>query len=77
MAATKRMVNSASDGQRSSGGKGKESQWDEDTKHQRFNGVQIHALGTPGKASVQLFFRLCKSFGQKQPNPQVHRSQVI
>ena len=50
MAATKRMVASASGGQSNGGGEGKGSRRDEDTKNKRHDGVQIHALGTRGKA---------------------------
>ena len=54
MAATKRMVASASGGQSNGGGKGKESKWDEDTEHKCHDGVQIHALRTCGKAIQNL-----------------------
>ena len=51
MAAMKRMVASESSGQSNGGGKGKGSRRDEDTVHKSHDGVQIHALGTRGKAS--------------------------
>ena len=52
VAATKTMIASAFGGRNSGGGKGKGSRQDEDTEHKCHDGVQIHASGTRGKASL-------------------------